>query len=64
LLGAREAEVLALRFGIGAEREYTLSEIGDRFGVSRERVRQIPQNAVIKLWRAGLAEHLRPYVEE
>jgi len=64
LLGAREAEVLALRFGIGAEREYTLSEIGDRFGVSRERVRQIQQNAVIKLWRAGLAEHLRPYVEE
>jgi RNA polymerase primary sigma factor len=63
LLGAREAEVLALRFGIGAEREYTLSEIGDRFGVSRERVRQIQQNAVIKLLRAGLADDLRPYVE-
>jgi RNA polymerase primary sigma factor len=64
LLAAREAEVLALRFGIGAEREYTLSEIGDRFGVSRERVRQIQQNAVIKLLRAGLAEDLRPYVED
>ncbi|MEJ2385911.1 MAG: sigma-70 family RNA polymerase sigma factor [Chromatiaceae bacterium] len=63
LLGSREAEVLALRFGIGAEREYTLSEIGDRFDVSRERVRQIQQNAVIKLLRAGFAEELRPYVE-
>jgi RNA polymerase primary sigma factor len=63
LLGPREAEVLALRFGIGAEREYTLSEIGDRFGVSRERVRQIQQNAVVKLMRAGLAEDLRPFVE-
>jgi RNA polymerase primary sigma factor len=63
-LGEREAEVLALRYGIGAEREYTLSEIGDRFGVSRERVRQIQQNAVIKLVRAGLAEDLRPYLDE
>jgi RNA polymerase primary sigma factor len=64
LLGAREAEVLALRFGIGADREYTLSEIGERFGVSRERVRQIQQNAVIKLVRAGLADDLRTFVED
>ncbi len=50
-LTAREAQVLRLRFGIGEERSYTLKEIGERLGVSRERIRQIEKNALRKLSR-------------
>ncbi len=48
-LSVREAQVLRLHFGIGEERSYTLQEIGERFGVSRERIRQIEQRALQKL---------------
>ena len=48
-LDDREKEVLRLRFGLGAEHEYTLAEVAHRFNLSRERVRQIESRALKKL---------------
>ena len=48
-LSAREREVLRLRYGLGVDRELTLSEIGQRLSVTRERVRQIEAAAQAKL---------------
>jgi RNA polymerase sigma factor (sigma-70 family) len=50
-LEAREAEVIALRFGLNEGRPHSLQEIGDRLGLSRERVRQIEREALGKLRR-------------
>jgi RNA polymerase primary sigma factor len=48
-LNWREEQILRLRFGIGEQSTYTLEEVGKRFHISRERVRQIEQKAVNKL---------------
>lgn len=45
-LPAREAEILRLRFGLDGVQSYTLEEIGHRFGVSRERIRQLEARAL------------------
>jgi RNA polymerase primary sigma factor len=63
-LTPREAEVLTLRFGIDTGQELTLGQIGERWGVSRERVRQIQLAAVDKVRESGLAEHLRAFLED
>ena len=55
-LSDREKEVLRLRYGLGADREYTLEEIGKRLAVTRERVRQIESRALQKLRSAKLRE--------
>jgi RNA polymerase primary sigma factor len=55
-LSDREKEVLRLRYGLGAEREYTLEEIGKRMSVTRERVRQIESRALQKLRLAKVRE--------
>ena len=49
LLNSREEQILRLRFGIGEPTSYTLEEVGKRFGISRERVRQIEYKAIKKL---------------
>ena len=51
-LSNREREVLELRFGLRNSHGRTLQEIADRFGVSRERVRQIEKRALERLRRA------------
>jgi RNA polymerase primary sigma factor len=48
-LAPREARVLRLRFGLNGDRAHTLKEVGDRIGVTRERVRQIEGKALRKL---------------
>lgn len=48
-LSSREERVLRMRFGIGTNEEYTLEEIGQRFNVTRERVRQIEAKALERL---------------
>jgi RNA polymerase primary sigma factor len=55
-LADREKDVLRLRYGLGADREYTLEEIGKRLGVTRERVRQIESRALQKLRAAKQRE--------
>lgn len=48
-LSAREEKVLRLRFGIGERQYYTLEEVGQKFGVTKERIRQIEAHALRKL---------------
>jgi RNA polymerase sigma factor (sigma-70 family) len=48
-LTEREREVLRLRYGLGLDRELSLAEIGRRFSLSRERIRQIESNAFAKM---------------
>ena len=48
-LTAREREVIMMSFGIGLDNPYTLEEIGDAMGLTRERVRQIREKALQKL---------------
>lgn len=62
-LSPREAQVLAMRFGIGAGGEHTLGQIGEQLGVSRERIRQLEMRALRKLRELTSTVQLRPYVE-
>jgi len=48
-LTPREEKVLRRRFGIGEETEHTLQEVGEEFGLTRERIRQIQAKALTKL---------------
>jgi RNA polymerase primary sigma factor len=48
-LPPRQAEILRLRFGIGGGKEHTLEEIGRKFGISRERVRQLEKKGINRL---------------
>jgi len=41
--------VIRLRFGVGEARDHTLAELGEKFSISRERIRQIEENALRKL---------------
>ena len=58
-LSIREAEIIRLRFGIGGRGPYTLERIGQVFGVTRERVRQIEYRALKKLQHPSRARALR-----
>lgn len=50
MLSAREQEILRMRYGLNeANREYTLQECGEKFQVTRERIRQIEERALLKL---------------
>ncbi len=62
-LSAKEKEILRLRFGIGDEGEHTLEEVGKRFSVTRERIRQIETKALRKLRHPLRGRALKAFVE-
>jgi RNA polymerase primary sigma factor len=61
-LSSREKAVLSMRYGLGNDEPKTLEEIGGQFGVTRERIRQIQNEALQKL-RAKVEKKDRPAVE-
>ncbi|MBD3391768.1 MAG: sigma-70 family RNA polymerase sigma factor [Chitinivibrionales bacterium] len=60
-LSVRESEVVKLYFGIGETTAHTLDEIGQRFSLTRERVRQIKESALSKLKQPSLNRELRRF---
>jgi len=61
-LTEREAEVIKLYFGLNKEHSLTLEEIGERFNLTRERVRQIKEKAIRRLRHASRSKNLRSYL--
>lgn len=61
-LDKREAEVIRLSFGIGNNHKATLEEIGDRFNLTRERIRQIKEKALGKLRHEKRCNRLKDYL--
>ena len=61
-LSAREAEVIKLYFGLNNEHAFTLEEIGERFNLTRERVRQIKEKAIRRLRNTSKSKNLRAYL--
>jgi len=61
-LPEREAEVLRLYYGIESDHAMTLEEIGEKFNLTRERVRQIKEKAIRRLRHASKSKHLRTYL--
>ncbi len=62
-LSPREEKIIRLRFGIGEDSEYTLEEIGRRFNVSRERIRQIEKKALNRLRHSSRREKLKHFLD-
>lgn len=61
-LTEREAEVIKLYFGLNKEHSLTLEEIGEKFNLTRERVRQIKEKAIRRLRHASRSKNLRSYL--
>ncbi|NWF49414.1 MAG: sigma-70 family RNA polymerase sigma factor [Ignavibacteriaceae bacterium] len=61
-LTEREAEVIRLYFGIGNDHAMTLEEIGEKFHLTRERVRQIKEKGIRRLRHASRSRNLREYL--
>ena len=63
-LGKKEADIIKKRFGIGYVKPMTLEEIGNEYGVSKERIRQIQDKAMRKLRNPVRANMLKEAIEE
>lgn len=61
-LSEREAEVIRLYFGLDSDEPLTLEEIGDKFNLTRERVRQIKEKAIRRLRNTTRSKELRKYL--
>ncbi len=61
-LTPREARILRLRYGLDNGRTYTLEEVGNKFGLTRERIRQIEAEALNRLRHPSRARQLRDYL--
>jgi RNA polymerase primary sigma factor len=62
-LTVREARVLSLRFGLTDGYSYTLEEVGQKFGVTRERIRQIEAHALGRLRHPSRSRRLKDYLQ-
>lgn len=60
-LTEREAKILILRYGLNGSRKHTLKELGEIFGITRERIRQIQKGALRKLRHPSVRQKLRNY---
>lgn len=61
-LTQREADVITLYFGLNGEHSMTLEEIGEKFSLTRERVRQIKEKAIRRLRHTSRSKALKPYL--
>jgi len=61
-LTQRESDVIALYFGLNGEHAMTLEEIGEKFSLTRERVRQIKEKAIRRLRHTSRSKALKPYL--
>jgi RNA polymerase primary sigma factor len=62
-LSPREARILRMRYGLYDGHSYTLKEIGDKFGLTRERIRQIEAEALSHLRHPSRSRLLRDFVD-
>jgi RNA polymerase primary sigma factor len=62
-LDERSREVIVLRFGLGGEDAMTLEEVGQCFGVTRERIRQIEAKTLRKLRHPSRSNKLKSFLE-
>ena len=62
-LTPREEKILKMRFGIGEKQDYTLEDVGEKFGVTRERIRQIEAKALRKLRHSSRSKQLKNFAE-
>jgi RNA polymerase primary sigma factor len=63
MLTRRERKVIELRFGLSGEHPRTLEEVGKKFGVTRERIRQIEVKTMAKLKSYRESQRLRDFLE-
>lgn len=63
VLTEREKSVITHRFGINSEKPKTLAELGCMLGYSKERIRQIEENALTKMRRFSKTNHLKDFIE-
>ena len=61
-LTQRESDVITLYFGLNGEHALTLEEIGEKFNLTRERVRQIKEKAIRRLRHTSRSKALKPYL--
>jgi RNA polymerase primary sigma factor len=64
LLTPREERIIRMRFGIGMNKDHTLEEVGQRFSVTRERIRQIEAKALRKLKHPSRSRILRSFLHD
>ena len=62
-LADREKRILSLYFGLGGEEPLTLEEIGQKLGLTRERIRQIKEKAISRLRHSSRAKYLQGYID-
>lgn len=63
-LSKKEAQVLRMRYGLSGGKALTLEEVGQRFGVTRERIRQIETSALHKLQHPSRSRKLKDYLDD
>ena len=62
-LTSREREVIKMRYGIGYDDSFTLDYIGQQFGLTRERIRKIEKQTIVKLKKSHYSEVLKSLYE-